>query len=462
MPFIEPTTLYHQLRKALLTCSLFETDSTLRAIFVDDRIQIWQNQLKEAETIEARVNQTLALLWDKQHADYQENGLILFLHVLADYIPPADALHHELKALTTALIQAQAVLIETQTEPPLPVEKRLPALSLASPFGTLPPDSPFYIRRQADEQCWQLLNNPHGKTVVIQAPRQMGKSSLMQAMINQAEQTLQKPTLFLDMQLMPQQYLQDEAQFMKTFCRFIARAMQLPTGVVNEMWDDDNTSALNCSDFIRDWVLRQMTQPFILAIDELERLLTSNFQNNFFGLLRSWHNNRAYDKRFARLTFLLISSTEPGLFIDNPRQSPFNVAELILLHDFSWSELQVLNQRYHSLLTTEQCQTLFTLTQGHPYLCQLTLYKIAQTKQSFEALLDQATSDDGLFGPHLRRYYLLVLDKPSFTERIRQVIQQKPIRRDRIFYQLKGLGLITETGFRNPLYARYFQERLYE
>ena len=52
----------------------------------------------------------------------------------------------------------------------------LPPSMLESPFGMMPPNSPFYIERTADDLCWRYIARPYA-TVFIQAQRHVGKSS---------------------------------------------------------------------------------------------------------------------------------------------------------------------------------------------------------------------------------------------------------------------------------------------
>ena len=63
-----------------------------------------------------------------------------------------------------------------------------PVAELEFPEGTMPTDSPFYVKREPwEERCCTQIDKPGG-LVQIKAPRQMGKSSLMAQIRHYAEQ----------------------------------------------------------------------------------------------------------------------------------------------------------------------------------------------------------------------------------------------------------------------------------
>jgi hypothetical protein len=199
-------------------------------------------------------------------------------------------------------------------------------------------------------------------------------------------------------------------------------------------------------------------------MDEVERMQTVPFRANFFGMLRTWHNNRVYEESFAKMSLFLSSSTDPYLLIDNPHQSPFNVATLVALEDFSSQEVHELNQRHGSPLTPEQVTELMNLVNGHPFLTRLALYQLADGKIDMPTLLTQAGEDAGPFGDHLRHYLLRILKNPELRQALVRIVHDHTHKEDALFYRLKGAGLVRKTGkqvtFRNNLYERYFKERL--
>jgi serine/threonine protein kinase len=331
------------------------------------------------------------------------------------------------------------------------------------PYGTMRPGSVFYIERVADEHCQGHIDKPYATTLFIQAPRQMGKSSLMRRTIYGARTGLDKTCAFVDFQRFPGHYFEDEENFLIELCLMIGDALKIPEAI-DQYWRGRRTNIIKCSRYLSEYIIPQLNGPFILAMDEVERILTSSFQANFFGMLRTWHNDRVFGEDFARMTLFLSSSTEPYLFIENPHQSPFNVAEVISLQDFTRAEVDELNRRHHSPLSQHQLGNLMDLVNGHPFLTRVALYKVATGKIDMNTLLARATEDTGPFGDHLRHYLLRVLENPALKQALTDICRHHAHEENKIFYRLKGAGLVKKTGqqviLRNNLYTRYFEERL--
>jgi hypothetical protein len=337
-------------------------------------------------------------------------------------------------------------------------------LDIEPPYGTMSPDSKFYIERVADDDCWEYISKTHAVTLFIQAPRQMGKSSLMRRVLHRAEKELNKRSVFIDFQKIPSQYFSDEERFFIEFCLMISEELKIPEAI-DQYWQGKRTNIRKCSHYVAEYIIPKVNAPFILAIDEIERMVSSPFRANFFGMLRTWHNDRAYDVNFAKMSLFLSSYIQHYLLIDNPYQSPFNVAELISPQDFTLTEVKELNRRHNSPLEQDQVKALVDLVGGHPFLIRLALYQLTTRRGDIDALLAQASEDNGPFGHHLRLYLLRISETPPLKEALIRIFREGSYEEDHILYQLEGLGLIKRTGpqvvLRNNLYASYFRDHLH-
>jgi len=98
-----PTELHPRIREALLRCSCFGSDRELNALFADERLAPWRNQIPDnTPNREARVNTLIDDLHDQADAE-GHNALALFLSILAGHCDPADSLHVELHNLAIEL-----------------------------------------------------------------------------------------------------------------------------------------------------------------------------------------------------------------------------------------------------------------------------------------------------------------------------------------------------------------------
>lgn len=114
-----PSQLYQRLRVTLLRCGPFDSDSSVRPLFVDSRISSWRHSLPSRDNAAARVQAVIDELWKHESAE-GENALVLFLRVLRDQTPRGDACYGQLDALADAL---DSVCKDSQPvpEPPVPL-----------------------------------------------------------------------------------------------------------------------------------------------------------------------------------------------------------------------------------------------------------------------------------------------------------------------------------------------------
>ena len=96
------TTTFEKLRTFLVRCEAFGTDKRLRAVFVDERLISWKNDLPEADSVSGRVRLVIEFLYDKYNAQ-KENALVLLLLVLKSIIDPEYGNHQHLESLATVL-----------------------------------------------------------------------------------------------------------------------------------------------------------------------------------------------------------------------------------------------------------------------------------------------------------------------------------------------------------------------
>jgi hypothetical protein len=337
------------------------------------------------------------------------------------------------------------------------------ALDIEPPFGTMPADSRFYIERAADDECWRHIASPYAVTLFVQAPMQTGKSSLIRRMLHRAETRLHIQSAYIDFQGFTEQYLADEESFFIGLCLMIGDALGV-SEAVDSYWEGRRTNIMKCSRYLSEHIMPTIKRSFILAMDEVERMLDCPFRANFFGMLRTWHNNRVDDDGFGQMTLFLSSSTDSYLLIDKPHQSPFNVATPIRLQDFTIDEVHELNSRHNSPLDRAQVQELVDLLNGHPFLTRLALYQVALHRIDLRTLLARAAEPGGPFGDHLRHYWRQVEQQPELRQALTQICNTHTHSENPVLHRLVAAGLVTKVGdqvsWRNRLYDRYFKERL--
>lgn len=345
-------------------------------------------------------------------------------------------------------------------QPPLPQFNSTILDDLVAPGGTVNLRDQFYIEREADMQLKHHLLQP-GSISTIRAPRQTGKSSLLVRGIHHARQQGAN-IIHLDMQRVDPNDLTDADTFLHYLATFISLKLGLDRQAVDEAWRDPIGSQDKLTFFLETAVLPQLTAPLILALDEADRLLETDFHTSFFALLRAWHNSAAYDPLWEQLHLVLVISTEPYLLISNINQSPFNVGLKLYLEDFTPAQVDDLNQRHNNPLSPVDLPAFYDLLSGHPYLCRQALYTMIVSRLSWAELTAAATRDTGPFSDHLRHQQWLLEQEPALLSALKEIIANGRCPDDHTRFRLLRAGLIHTAGnactCRCELYRRYFSQ----
>ncbi|KAF3885845.1 MULTISPECIES: AAA-like domain-containing protein [Nostocales] len=345
-----------------------------------------------------------------------------------------------------------------------PFPRPFPSAQLEMPEGTMDSESQFYVERSCDAIALRTIEQK-GVTIAIKGSRQVGKSSLLIRIKETAEQA-GKRVAFLDFQLFDKAALQDGELFFRQFCSWVTDELDMEDRV-DEYWSTPLGNTQRCTRYISRHILKGLgKQPLVLAMDEVDKVFDAVFRNDFFGMLRSWHNCRATTPIWKNFDLTLVTSTEPYQLIDDLNQSPFNVGQVIEMEDFSPQQVADLNQSHGLPFNASEERRLIGLLGGHPYLIRRSLYLVAIQQTSPSELFANATHDSGPFGDHLRHHLSLLHNKTELIQGLLEIIRQNHCADKRIFWRLRGAGLVREEGKaivpRCQLYAEYFRENLRE
>ena len=331
--------------------------------------------------------------------------------------------------------------------------------------GAMDTQSAFYVVRDADATVMKAVSQKQGTTVTIKGARQMGKSSLLMRGLAGAL-AAGKRVAYMSLQEFDSSSFSNPDLFFQRFCSSLGDQLGLANHV-DAYWQKPMGSSQRCGLYMSGHILRALEAPLVLGLDEVETLFEIPFGTDFFGMLRSWHNNRALPTTpvWKKLSIVLVTSTEPFLFIKNLTQSPFNVGQTLELGDFAAEQVAELNQRHGSPLSAQQEQELFALLGGHPYLVRKALYLVASGSMRAGDLFTQAAEDRGPFGDHLRHLLFRLGSQPQLKAGMREVLHRNACPSEDVFIRLRSAGLVRQEGTamlpRCELYRRYFRERLH-
>ena len=146
--------------------------------------------------------------------------------------------------------------------------------------------------------------------------------------------------------------------------------------------------------------------------------------------------------------------------------SPFNVGVEIQLQDFNPEEVLELASKYNLELQKKQVNQIMEVVGGHPYLIQKAISALATTGISLKNLITTATTEEGIYGDHLRSLSLSLEKDDELREGMKKVVtSNSPVDLGTILnHKLHSLGLVkferNTVKTRYKLYADYFIDRL--
>jgi hypothetical protein len=348
---------------------------------------------------------------------------------------------------------------------PMLADSNLPEI----PSHAVPLNSKFYIERPPIEARVNAEIARPGSLVRIKAPRQMGKSSLLVRSLAHSRQELGYQTVTLNLQRAERRVFGDLSRFLRWVCTYVTRELHMESRVA-AYWDEEIGSKVSCTSYFQNYLLPALEKPLVLALDEVNRIFEyPDLAQEFFPLLRTWHEEAAEVEMWSRLRLILAHSTEAYLPL-KVSQSPFNVGLPIQLPELTRSQISALAQRYpfnQQQLQTLDLDGLMGLVGGHPYLIRLMFHQVHQGYQPFAQLLSEAPTQAGIYSAHLRRYWVMVQSQPELMTAIATLTAQTQIQlAATTAHQLESMGLIKLAGnvavFSCELYRLYFQSQLAE
>jgi hypothetical protein len=326
--------------------------------------------------------------------------------------------------------------------------------------GAVRLNSPFYVSRVTDVRAEQLLCET-GETVLVRAPRQFGKTSLLARVVRKARDAGQ-PACLVDLQRTSEAAWQSLDRFAFFLAQRIARDLKTAVGPAEDRWHPD-LGAENLTDFLQEAVLGNSEQPIVICLDEVDAVFDRPWRRGFFATVRGWHNLRALDDRWNCLNLFLAHATDATLWIDDPNQSPFNVGEKLEPPEFTLENVQRLSSLHSLSLSNEECLDIVDLTGGHPFLVRQTLY--CASREPYSLVKRNASRDDGPFGDHLRGRLWAARKNAVLVDALRLVLQRGVCPDEESFQRLRGAALIrgtnrTAVSLRCRLYRDYFHDHL--
>ena len=313
-----------------------------------------------------------------------------------------------------------------------------------TPFaeGPVAPQSPFYLPRSGAEDLGLRYLLKPGALLRVKAPSLMGKTSFLYYLLHGVQQQ-GYPTVYLDMGSIDRATLTDLSKLLRWLCAMASRQLKVANRL-EDLWDEEIFGSNdNCTAYFEEYLLPELPQALVLGLDNVDRLFPQGeIVEDFFGLLRSWHEKARISQLWQKLRLILVHSTEVYIPLDY-NQSPFNTGIPIELPEFTADQIATLAQLQSSNLGNTEIEQLMAAIGGHPYLVRRALYELSQG-QELGPVLAKAATEEGIYGDHLRRQWLLVQQSPDLWAALTAVVRspEPVLLSPLLIYKLHSMGLI--------------------
>jgi transcriptional regulator with XRE-family HTH domain len=323
--------------------------------------------------------------------------------------------------------------------------------------------SSYVERPPIESRCYETILQP-GSLLRIKAPKRMGKTSLIDRILHQAAKENYR-TVRLNLLQADKAVLKGLDEFLRWFCMFVSRRL----GLLNQLadyWEEGLGSSQNCTIYFEEHLLCQLEHPLVLALDDVDRIFPyPQIAEDFFGMLRVWHEEARTTRLWKKLRLVIAHSTEVYINL-NINRSPFNVGMPIELPEFSQEQVQDLARRRGLDWDSTQVTQLMEMVGGHPHLIQLAIYSLTRQDVTFEQLLQTAPTESGIYSDHLRGHLWNLQQHPKLAAAMKKVVDAKsPVQLEPMLaFKLQSLGFLQLYGndvkLRCQLYSQYFATNL--
>ncbi|GAA6616886.1 AAA-like domain-containing protein [Scytonema sp. NUACC26] len=335
--------------------------------------------------------------------------------------------------------------------------------SLPFPEGSVCLESPYYVERDSIEStCYETLMKA-GSLIRIKAPKLMGKTSLLIRILAYAESQNYK-TVYLDFSSVERAILLNLDKFTRWLCLMVGRKLKLENRL-QDYWDTEILGSNdNCTVYFEEYLLPEINCPLVLGFDEVDRIFPCHeVVEDFFGMLRSWHEKGKISEQWKKLRLVMAHSTEVYIPLDM-NQSPFNAGVPVALQEFDRKQVKELAHLHQLDWNDDQVEELMKIVGGHPHLVRLAMYEICSKKATLKQLLQDASTEAGIYSNHLRRYLKTLHSEEAqgLKEALKKVVtSNEPVELDSMqIYKLHSMGLVqrqeNQVFPRCHLYREYF------
>ena len=316
--------------------------------------------------------------------------------------------------------------------------------------GSVPLESPSYIKREADDLFYDYLKN--GQYCYVLNSRQMGKSSLwVQTQKRLKEDNIDCATI--DLSGIGKK-LSEDIWYRVLFEQLVKRFDLSIRDKQQAWWNErDYKSPINRLDqFVEEILLKEVSRPIVICFDEIDSVLSLIFStDDFFAWLRSCHEKRPHNRDYQRLTFCMLGVAAVSNFILDNYRSPFNIGQDIRLSGFTIRDARKLAEGLQEKFIEPQrvLEEVIDWTGGQPFLTQKICHLISTSHTGFgkESAATPINVGDFIQSQVISNW--VSQDSPEHLKTIRNRLLNKRVtgkRMLKLYQEILKNGEITDDG----------------
>ena len=335
------------------------------------------------------------------------------------------------------------------------------------------PDNPepvkFYVERDCEDKCYDKILEK-GALIRIKAPQKMGKTLLVNKILDRASQEGYK-TALISFEEADSEILGDYRKLLQWLCVTLGDLLELENKL-GEHWADYLGIHSNVTQYLEEYLFKDFSQPFVLVLEKVDLVFEqATFNVDFCRLLRGWNDAaKRSDRRGAiwqKIRLIVVHATEVYSSLDINSSPLAGVGLTVPLPDFTPEKVQQLARQYrHNWLSTDEIKQLMVMLGGYPYLVQTAFAYLQTPQSSLTKLLEIAPTEESPFINHLRELLGKLKLCPELANVYREVVtkNQPMILESHQTFKLESMGLVrvehNDCLPRCDLYRQYFSVRL--
>ena len=265
---------------------------------------------------------------------------------------------------------------------------------------TIVPDD-LYVERKADMQLHNIVETMQRPGYVL-VSRQMGKTNLLLKTKRKWEND-RDLYVYIDMSNVDETEKECFQSLIDTAIDTHEEILGHVRGRIQELRRTNITKSpvQSHNEELRE-LLKATPRKLVFILDEIDSLTRTSFSDNVFSQIRSIYFSRVNYPVFEKLTYVLSGVVEPTEIIKNPKISPFNIGEKILLDDFSHEEyLSFIQKASLDFFENDVIERIYYWTSGNPRIMWDVCYELQNLGAITVEIVDEL----------IKKLYLTAFDK---------------------------------------------------